>query len=332
MKKILLIGVFAVLFGFVSANAQTASVTFTCNMGVKICEQAFDPGTDSVQIRGSFDSWGSGVKLEATNDSIWSTTMDLNVGDTIYFKFYSTHGSGVWEDDPNREVIVPTGGTAYEDYFNRDSVCNPVGTGNILFTLDMSTMEQLGIFNPDAGDSVIISASFNGWTTDINADSKMNRSVTIPSLWTKNVTFTNEPLGADEAFKYVVKPADTSSIWTDGYERPLGEGGGNRDIIFNGLPQDYYSSLYDDVNPEWIINTGTNLQVTFTVDMTTAANADSQAVPFVPGTDSVFWVSEEPAFPADSRLDPRWQSKTSPIAPAERKHLYRYLHYYRSII
>lgn len=296
MKKILLIGVFAVLFGFVSANAQTASVTFTCNMGVKICEQAFTPGTDSVQIRGSFDSWGSGVKLEATNDSIWTTTMDLNVSDTVYFKFYTTHGSGVWEDDPNREVIVPSGGTSYEDYFNRDSVCNPVGTGNILFTLDMSTMEQLGIFDADAGDSVIISASFNGWTTDINADSKMNRNVTNPSLWTKNVTFTNEPLGADEAFKYVVKLADTSSIWTDGYERPLSQGGGNRDIIFNGAAQAYYSSLYDDVNPEWIVNSGTNLQVTFTVDMTTATNADSQAVQFVPGTDSVFWVSEEPAF------------------------------------
>ncbi len=297
MKKILLVGVFAVLFGFVSANAQTASVTFTCNMGVKICEQSFTPGTDSVQIRGSFDGWGAGVKLESNQpgDSLWTTTMDLNVGDTIYFKFYTTHGSGVWEDDPNREVIVPSGGTTFEDYFNRDSVCNPVGTGNILFTVDMKIMQDVGIFDPNT-DSVIISASFNGWSTNNDENTNMSQDPDNPNLWSKNVTFTNEPLGADEAFKFVVIPADTNSLWTDGYERPLSQGGGNRDIIFNGNAQDFYMCTYDDINYEYIINSGTNLQVTFTVDMSTAANPDSQAVPFVPGTDSVYWVSEEPAF------------------------------------
>jgi hypothetical protein len=295
MKKILLAGALVALFGLTAANAQTASVTFNCNMAVKICEQSFAPGTDSVQIRGSFDGWGAGVKLESNEagDSIWTTTMDLNVTDTIYFKFYTTHGSGVWEDDPNRMVIVPEGGTTFTDYFNRDSVCNPVGSSDVFFTVDMTAMQDAGIFDA-ASDSVIISASFNGWSTTTDENTQMGQDPDFTNLWTKNVSFVNEPLGADEAFKYVVKPHDP--IWTDGYERPLSQGGGNRDFIYDGSNIILVPVNYDDIFPELGIPAGTNLQVTFSVDMTTATSPDSQAVPFNPDQDTVYWISEEPAF------------------------------------
>ena len=295
MRKILLAGVFVAFFGLVT-NAQTASVTFNCNMAVKICEQSFVPGTDSVQIRGSFDGWGAGVKLESTQpgDSIWTTTMDLNEGDTINFKFYTTHGAGVWEDDPNRQVIVPAGGTIYTDYFNRDSVCNPVGTANVLFQVDMTPMETVGIYDP-AVDSVQISASFNGWSTTSD-ETRLSQDPLNLDLWTRNVAFVNEPLGADEAFKYLANPSDPNSIWSDGYERPLSQGGGNRDFIFHGDNVTLNPVYYDDVFPQLTIPNGTDLQVTFTVDMTTATSPDSQAVPFVPGQDTVYWISEQPTF------------------------------------
>ena len=297
MKKILLAGVFVGLLGLVSANAQTASVTFNCNMAVKICEQSFVPGTDSVQIRGTFDGWGSGVKLESNlpGDSVWTTTMDLNVGDTVKFKFYTTHGTGTWESDPNRQIIVPDGGLTFTDYFDRDSVCNPVGTANILFQVDMTPLETVGIYDPAAIDTVQISASFNGWSTTSD-ETRLSQDPLTPDLWTKNVSFVNEPLGADEAFKYFVNPSDPNTIWTDGYERPLSQGGGNRNVTFNGNNLTLDPVYYDDVFPQLVIPNGTHLQVTFSVDMTTAINPDSQAVPFVPGTDTLFWISEQPTF------------------------------------
>jgi hypothetical protein len=322
MKKIFLTGVLVTLFGLVAVNAQTASVTFNCNMAVKICEMSFTPGTDSVELRGDFDGWGDGYKMESNEpgDSIWTITADFNVGDTIHFKFYVPQ-TGAWEDDPTRELIIPSGGTTYSDYFNRDSVCNPVGTGNVLFTVDMTTMQDVGIFDPNV-DSVIISGSFNGWSTENNENTSMSQDPDHTYLWTKNYAFVNEPLNTNEYYKYVVIKADTNSVWEDGYERPLSQGGGNRDFIFVGDAQAFASVKYDDVHPAWEIPSGTNLEVTFSVDMTTATNPDSQAVPFVPGTDSVYWISEQPSFAATQGWNTNGRLRQVPMTQQGSSNIY----------
>ncbi|MDZ7762996.1 MAG: hypothetical protein U5K00_01025 [Melioribacteraceae bacterium] len=57
--------------------------------------------------------------------------------------------------------------------------------------------------------------------------------------------------------------------WVDGYERPLSQGGGNRDVDFMAQEtQDGGTYFYDDVHPDWVVPEGTTLEVTFHVDMT----------------------------------------------------------------
>ena len=87
------------------------------------------------------------------------------------------------------------------------------------------------------------------------------------------------------------------SVWIDGYERPVHWGGNNRVVLFTGADRDT-TDYYDGIHPDWLIPNGTNLQVTFNLDMTPAMDPIKQAVPFDPATDTVYWSSGEPAFAA----------------------------------
>ena len=53
---------------------------------------------------------------------------------------------------------------------------------------------------------------------------------------------------------------------------------------------------FENINTDWVIPAGTTVECTFMVDMTNATNPDSQTVPFVPGTDSVFWIPRQPLY------------------------------------
>ena len=80
---------------------------------------------------------------------------------------------------------------------------------------------------------------------------------------------------------------------------------GNRDrlITFEGSPtQEASYAYFENIHTDWVIPAGTTVVINFSVDMTNATNPDSQAVPFVPGTDSVFWMPRQPFYYAVNGL------------------------------
>ncbi|MGE5682366.1 MAG: T9SS type A sorting domain-containing protein [Bacillota bacterium] len=301
MKKSLLF--ILLLAGFTALNAQVVKVTFRANMSVKMKQGQFDPAKDKITVAGNFQGWNATAtqltRLTAPNDSIYAYTYDsAKVGDTLNFKFV-LNGS-TWEDDPNRQIIVPAGGTTFTAFFNRDSVFKPVGNGSIIFRVDMSVMKEVGIFDPTK-DSVSVRGSFNGWGDNDKARAFMQKDALNPIKWFLNVPFVNAELNGRQDYKYFMRfgAGHTDSILTEDnrYERPIVTGGGNRGILFQGKQdQDAGIGYYDGINPDWVIAAGKTAAITFRVNMAPAMDVKKQPIPFNPATDKVFWVCGEPAF------------------------------------
>ncbi|MHB1687297.1 MAG: T9SS type A sorting domain-containing protein [Ignavibacteriaceae bacterium] len=289
---------------FNNISGKMNHVWFKVDMSLPIKNGKLNPATDTVAATGDFTGWGTSgtgylVLTKGANDSVYSGLKDsLASGRTLNFKFIYKNSSGVnWEDDPNRTYLVPEqDSSAFSDYWNRTNPNIRSGSGKINFTLDMSVMTKIGIYNPSK-DSVLISAGFNGWTTT-DPKAFLAQNPINDSSYFITQTFTNEPFG-DKPYKYVVKktnPTGIDTIWKDGYERPIYWGGGNRETLFMGLASQDTMDYYDGVHPDWIVPAGTNLKVIFKVDMNPAMDATKQAIPFVPAQDTLYWLSEEPAF------------------------------------
>jgi len=288
---------------FNNITGKLNHVKFQVDMSVPIKAGKVIIGTTNVYVAGDMTDWGNRADLmtKGASDSIYTFIEDsMASGSTRNFKFIysaSTPGAGSWEGDPNRTYFVPEkDSTAFFDYWDRQNPNVQTGTGKINFNLDMSVMIKSGIYNP-AKDSVLISGGFNGWTTNDPTQILTQNPINDSSFFISH-TFTTEPFGT-KPFKYVVLKRNAvgiDTIWKDGYERPLNWGGGNRLTLFQGEGSRDTSDYYDGVHPDWFIPAGTNLKVKFTVDMTPAMDILKQAIPFDPAKDTLWWLSEEPAF------------------------------------
>jgi hypothetical protein len=288
---------------FKDITGKLNHVKFQVDMSVPIKAGKVIIGTTNVYVGGDMTDWQNRADLmtKGASDSVYSFIEDsMSSGSTRNFKFiYSatTAGAGTWEDDPNRTYFVPENdSTVFFDFWNRQNPNVQTGTGKINFNLDMSVMIKSGIFHPEK-DSVIISGGFNGWTTTDPTQVLTQNPINDSSYFISH-TFTAEPFGI-ESYKYVVlkrNPVGIDTIWKDGYERPVAVGGNNRSALFQGQASRDTSDAYDGVHTDWFIPSGTNLNVQFTVDMTPAMDISQQAIPFDPAKDTLWWLSEEPAF------------------------------------
>jgi hypothetical protein len=278
-------------------------VWFKVDMSLPIKAAQLNSATDTVIATGDFTGWGtrgSGfLKLKkGTSDSVYSALKDsLASGTIVNFKFVYLNGSVNWESVANRTYMVPEADSStFSDYWNSENPNIQLGSGKINFTVDMTVLTRCGIFNT-ASDSVLISGSFNGWTTTDPTAFMAQNPINDSSFFASH-TFSNEPFGAKQ-YKYVAKkhnPTGIDTIWKDGYERPVFRGGDNRQAEFKGEASRDTNDYYDGVHPDWFIPKGTNLKVNFSVDMTPAMDAAKQAIPFDPAKDTLFWISEEPIF------------------------------------
>ena len=288
-----------------SVYVPPINVTFQVNMRVAILEQKFDPSLDVVRAVGEIQtpSWSPSTApdmVDDNSDSIYVITYQVSPNKSYQYK-YNIGTGWVGRDElggqPNRSLTTGATDTVLAPvFFNNDSEVNPVGNGFIEFTVDMTVFDELGLFD-NVNDSLQIRAGFNGWGDSDRPRSIMNQDAIDPNLYFLNVSFTKQPLSSDQAYKYFIKVADTANTWNDGYERPSSQGGGNRNVTFLGQPnQSVDAFYYDDIDPDWVIPNGTNLQVVFRVDMRPAADPNKQAVPFTPGVDSVWYIAEQPTF------------------------------------
>lgn len=289
---------------FNNLSGKSNHVVFQVDMSLPIKQGNVTPGVTNVYLAGDMTDWQNAALPMTKNpsDSVYSVIVDsLESGSTHSFKFVYSSGAasaGTWEDDPNRTYLVPEqDSSVFFDYWNRTNPNIQTGTGDLNFTVDMSVMIELGLFDPSE-DSVQIRGGFNGWTDADPAQSQMSQNLVNDSLYFITHSFSNEPFG-NKPYKYFIKfinPTGLDTLWTDGYERPIPRGGDNRQVLFAGDASKDTSDYYDGVQPDWVIPAGTNLQVKFTVDMNPAMDPNLQAVPFDPAQDTLFWINEEPAF------------------------------------
>jgi alpha-amylase len=101
------------------------SITFEVDMRWEIEQGRFNKLTETVDIAGSFNGWGSTGHLmsDADNDSVYTITLPgFTTGTTIQFKFRQ---NGLWDGSeefpgggPNRSYLVPATNSTYRRWYS----------------------------------------------------------------------------------------------------------------------------------------------------------------------------------------------------------------------
>jgi len=165
MKKLnfFLCIVFTLLLIPSSTFTQSPTVEFKCNMSVQIKRGTFNAATDSVWVRGNFNSWsGFDFELKDTDgDSIYSAVLtNFTEGQALTFKF--VHTPDWWEATGNRTLTVIAGANVYECFWEDVNVYVPKKTIQVTFSINMELERLKGSFNPTT-DHVGVRGSFSGW-------------------------------------------------------------------------------------------------------------------------------------------------------------------------
>jgi len=191
------------------ANAQN-QVTFKVNMAVQALSGIFGVGSDSVAVRGDFNSWGSLWMTKDPSDTTFTavyTFADSMIGDTIQYKFFSSNvnasggpnGGGGWEGDfaspegigGHRWYKLAAGSqTIPTVYFDDDSVVQVVPTQTITFRCDMTVAAQMGYFDPSTDNVWVYGDGVpGGW----GPGSEMTENPLNPGHYTLSVSIVQSP-------------------------------------------------------------------------------------------------------------------------------------------
>jgi hypothetical protein len=220
-------------------------------------------------------------------------------GQVQNYKFVLEHGTTVgWEEgnvSGNRTFAVPQSDTTLHwVYYGNTAPTSVLPVESLaIFTVDLSPLEDIGIFNRTRGDTLWVYGSFNGWQNcpTTNPDLCLMQAVPGESQFELAAPLTEVP-GKAVTYKYFLDFNNQTFQGTFGMAPPSGweEGhrtGNDRTFFYaNSATQDLGVSYYNDITPANVIASNYNVDVTFSVDMTPAfAN---QAQPFNPaGGDSV---------------------------------------------
>ena len=283
----------------------TSSITF--NVDMKIPLRGAMELSDHAYVAGNFTNWGTDAveMFDPNSDSIYTATVNtLTSGDLGIYKFIWSTGaasSGTWETPAGVDVFSGDHNRIYGIVDGQDTVSrfwentNPnvtLADGNIFFVVDMSVANELGVFNPSV-DSVQIRGGFNGWNDSDPPRSLLNQDVD-PNVWFLDIPMIQYQLNSTMYYKFYIKNGTGSTPYANtGWEvsiSPSNNGDRNREIVFQGDPtQTAAYAYFDGVNTDWVVPSGTTVQATFSVDMTTAPGFD-------PAADSVVWIPRHPFY------------------------------------
>ena len=267
-------GSYDIWFG--KMHEKYATVKFFCDMSVQIDNGAFVPETDSLFVRGSFQTdagdtanWqgnmfrlvqeehGPGKSIQSDdNGSIYSAQVSLpadSSGKTYEYKFVMNE---TWETVDNRTFVLESPSTWTTPVrFNDDDGAGP--THQITFEVNMNVQADNGKFNA-ATDTVSIAGSMNGWTVKADIMNDDN------SDGIYSVTFDLDE-GKLYEFKYVINSTGWESV-------------PNRQYTV-GTSDDTYTAYYD--NDEGVVRTTIALSFQCNMELEIAAER------FNPATDTL---------------------------------------------
>ncbi len=246
-------------------TVQAVPVTFQVNLAVQTTLGAFTPGTDAVEVHGSFNNWGPGIVLapSESDPGTYAGAIDVSAasGSQVQYKFVINQaGALVWEDNgvgpggqPNR-VFTNTASaqTLPVVYFNNQTA--PPGVTAVTFKVNLEIQQATGNFDP-ALHTVECHGAFDGWGAGVTLSPSQDNT----NVYLGTVNVTGSP-GAVIEYKFVINRAG-SLLW----EGNVGPGGpnGNRTLTLvagsQDLPVVYFNNLTN--------NPGAGISVTFLVSM-----------------------------------------------------------------
>ena len=174
---------FGVMTALLLASASSVSavqVTFQINMGIQTTLGNFDPATDFMEVRGSFNAWGAGLTLTNSpgNTSVYKGILDntTDAPDTVLqYKFVinrtdpnTAAATLVWEGNvgvgmQNRAfTLAATDQTLPALFFNNLSV-NPGAGVPVTFRVNMVLPILDGTFAPGTDIVQIRGGFYNNW-------------------------------------------------------------------------------------------------------------------------------------------------------------------------
>jgi hypothetical protein len=212
---------------------RTVSVTFQVNVDIQRSLGNFNPSTDTVEVRGSFDNWGAGMMLEAsaTNANVYKGAMDItgSPGAPFEYKFVINHeGTQVWEGNVgpgggfgNRIFTLAEGAQVLPlVYFDNLSV-DPGAGVNVTFRVNMSVQAALGIFDPAAG-TMSVAGQFNNWNVTATP---LTNSTAEPLIYSGTANI-KAAAGSTVPFKFVAN----DGTWETGDNRTFALQGPNQEL------------------------------------------------------------------------------------------------------
>ena len=213
-----------VYFNNQSTPPGIVAVTFQVNLSVQETLGNFVPASHTVEVHGSFDSWGPGLSLtlDPNNAGIYQGTVNINgsTGATFEHKFVINQGAGtlVWEGNVgpggpngNRVLTLSTSPQILPvTYFN--NLTNDPGAGvPVTFRVSLAVQISLGLFNPDSG-TVVVAGPFNNWSP---STSVLAKSLDDPTVYTGTVNINTVSPGGSVAYKFVLN----GGTWEGGDNR-----------------------------------------------------------------------------------------------------------------
>lgn len=270
--------------------AQTIPVTFNVDMGVAAFKGQFNPSTDQVVIRGSFQAdagdpggnWQGNffTMSDSDGDTVYTLTVDFpntTNGNNYEFKFVIAPDG--WEGGSNRTFTVTAPGVVLPTYwFSNDSVYSQQVVNTINFTADISGILGVGTggaFDPNQDSLLVMGLDWDGLgilISDPSARRMVNTDPFNPGIYTTSLTFQGS-LGDSTKWKFKAFPDSRFSNggWETGSDRwhtyqPDGS------VIDLPVIVPRIQPLYDPVQ--------TDINIQFTVDMTDAVNRyNNQPIP-----------------------------------------------------
>jgi len=256
---------------------------------------------NGVHVAGNFQGWDPAASelTDADGDGKYEASFTFAVGQALEYKFVNGNAWGSDESVPddcasggNRTLAAPKFDRPYEICFEMCEVCpaEPV-TKTVVFSVDMSEwLDEDGatgmpLFSVSRGDQMQVRGGFNGWNCDTPEDCEMSRTPGT-NIFSLAVSLTDQ---ADKDFEYkfylqhdstslALFEAEYGAMYGDmGWEDSPQYGGSNR--IFQIGEDDGTGLLelplagYYDLPAGAVVPAGTNVALTFTVDMT-GADAD----------------------------------------------------------
>ncbi|MBU0474972.1 MAG: T9SS type A sorting domain-containing protein [Bacteroidetes bacterium] len=156
------------------------SLAFQVNMELEIASQRFNPATDTLSARGSFNGWSDVTMLEpsATDPNLYEglALYDSFEGDVVYYKYAYTSANGTnWETNP------PTGSGNYEQTISAADITN------------LYSLITLRNYNNATLETVVNQPSVIRFVVDMNG-AKDGNGVAFPSIDNVFLAGGNPPL------------------------------------------------------------------------------------------------------------------------------------------